>query len=121
MILYLFLTSFLCVNARPNILIFLIDDMGYSDLSVYGSKNHSTPNIERLAKRGTRFTNWISGSSICTPSRASIQTGRYAARTGCTGNVEQYRVIPTPSSPYVKSHILSLEHTHTHTYTQIRT
>ncbi len=47
-----------------------------------------------------RFTQWISGASICTPSRASIQTGRYATRTGCTGNVEQYRVIPTPSSPY---------------------
>eukprot|EP00938_MAST-03A_sp_MAST-3A-sp1_P005480 g5480.t1 len=87
-------------KSRPNILIFLIDDMGYSDLSVYGSKNHSTPNVERIAKRGTRFTNWVSASSICTPSRASIQTGRYAVRTGCTGNVEQYRVIPTPSSPY---------------------
>lgn len=85
---------------RPNILIFLVDDMGYSDLSVFGSKNHSTPSIERLAKRGTRFTNWVSASSICTPSRASIQTGRYPVRTGCTGNVEQYRVIPTPSSPY---------------------
>ena len=46
-----------------------------------------------------KFTQWISAASICTPSRASLQTGRYPIRTGCMGNVEQFRVIPTPASP----------------------
>ena len=85
---------------RPNVLIFLIDDMGYSDLASFGAPNVSTPHIDALAASGLKFTQWISGAPICTPSRASFQTGRYAIRTGCIGNVERYRVIPTPSNPH---------------------
>mmetsp|Transcript_60508 Transcript_60508/g.130599 ORF Transcript_60508/g.130599 Transcript_60508/m.130599 type:complete len:587 (+) Transcript_60508:25-1785(+) len=84
---------------KPNILILLVDDMGYSDTSLFGSPNASTPHIDRLASRGVKLTQWISGASICTPSRASLQTGRYPIRTGCTGTVEKFRVIPTPSNP----------------------
>ena len=84
---------------RPNILVLLIDDMGYSDLGAFGSPNNTSPHIDQLVARGLRFTHWVSGSPICTPSRASIQTGRYAVRTGCMGNVERYRVVPTPASP----------------------
>ena len=73
--------------------------MGYSDLASYGSPNVSTPHVDSLVSSGMKFTQWISGASICTPSRAALQTGRYAIRTGCLGNVERYRVIPTPSNP----------------------
>lgn len=84
----------------PNILLLLIDDMGYSDLAAFGSRNHSTPHIDALVGAGMKFTHWTSGASICTPSRASLQTGRYPIRTGCIGNVEQFRVVPTPTSPH---------------------
>ena len=63
---------------KPNILVLLIDDMGWSDLGCFGSPNNTSPEIDSLVGRGLRFTQWVSGSSICTPSRASIQTGRYA-------------------------------------------
>ena len=83
----------------PNVLILLVDDMGYSDTAAFGSPNASTPHIDALVSSGMKFTQWISAASICTPSRASLQTGRYPIRTGCMGNVEQFRVIPTPASP----------------------
>jgi arylsulfatase A-like enzyme len=86
-------------SSPPNILILLVDDMGYSDTATFGSPNASTPNIDALVSRGMKFTQWISAASICTPSRAALQTGRYPIRTGCMGNVEQFRVIPTPASP----------------------
>lgn len=85
--------------SKPNVLVILIDDMGYGDLGAFGSSNHSTPNIDAFFKKGMKFTHWVSAAPICTPSRAALQTGRYPIRTGCMGNVEKYRVIPTPSNP----------------------
>ena len=73
--------------------------MGYSDTAAFGATNVSTPHINTLVSSGMKMTHWISAASICTPSRASIQTGRYPIRTGCLGNVERYRVIPTPANP----------------------
>ena len=84
---------------KPNFLVLFIDDMGYSDLAAYGSPNVSTPFIDSLVDSGVKLTQWISAASICTPSRAALQTGRYPIRTGCMGNVERYRVVPTPSNP----------------------
>eukprot|EP00939_MAST-03C_sp_MAST-3C-sp1_P005317 g5317.t1 len=84
----------------PNVLILLIDDMGYGDLEAFGSPNVSTPKIDALISRGMKMKHFVSAAPICTPSRAALQTGRYPARTGCIGNVEQYRVLPTPSSPH---------------------
>ena len=63
--------------ARPNIIFFLVDDMGWMDCSVYGSKYYETPNIDRLAKRGIVFTNAYTASPLCSPTRASILTGKY--------------------------------------------
>jgi arylsulfatase len=57
------------------------DDLGYGDLGVYGSQL-STPNIDRLASEGIRFTNWTSANPVCSPSRASLLTGRYPTRVG---------------------------------------
>ena len=69
---------------RPNIVFFLVDDLGWSDLGCYGSNFHETPNIDRLAKEGMLFNNAYSTCHVCSPSRASILTGKYPARTDLT-------------------------------------
>ena len=66
----------------PNIIIILADDMGYADLSSYGSPTISTPVLDRLAREGQRWTNFYAAASVCSPSRASLLTGRYPIRTG---------------------------------------
>ncbi len=66
----------------PNIVIFIADDLGYDDLSSYGSRVHSTPNIEALADGGVRFTDCHSNGCMCSPSRAALLTGRYQQRAG---------------------------------------
>ena len=70
---------------HPNIIIIYADDLGYGDVSCYGGKSISTPNIDRLASRGLLFTNAHATASTCTPSRFSIITGRYAWRKKGTG------------------------------------
>jgi arylsulfatase len=65
----------------PNIVLIYADDMGYGDLHVYGSEL-STPNLDKLAGEGIRFTNWTSANPVCSPSRASLLTGRYPTRVG---------------------------------------
>lgn len=73
------------VNGRkPNIILFLTDDLGWSDLGCYGSRFYETPNIDRLAADGVRFTQAYSACSVSSPSRASILTGRYPASLGLT-------------------------------------
>jgi arylsulfatase A-like enzyme len=70
--------------SRPNIVLILADDLGYGDLACYGSEKNLTPNIDRLAREGVRFTDFHSASAVCSPTRASILTGRYPARFGIT-------------------------------------
>jgi arylsulfatase A len=67
---------------RPNIIFIYVDDMGYGDIGCYGAKAIKTPNIDRMAAEGLRLTSFYSVSPICTPSRAALMTGRYAARMG---------------------------------------
>jgi arylsulfatase A-like enzyme len=67
---------------RPNILLILVDDLGRDDISVYNDKGVHTPNLLRLAQSGVTFTNAYSTSSVCSPSRASLLTGRYQQRFG---------------------------------------
>ncbi len=69
---------------RPNFVFFLIDDLGRQDLGCYGSTFYETPNIDRLAARGVRFTNAYAACPVCSPTRASIMTGKYPARLGIT-------------------------------------
>jgi arylsulfatase A-like enzyme len=66
----------------PNVLFILADDLGWTDLACYGSAYYKTPHIDRLAERGIRFTNAYSANPYCSPTRASILTGLYPARTG---------------------------------------
>ena len=63
-----------------NILFILADDLGYGDLGCYGHPHIKTPNIDKLAKRGMRFTQFYTTSPVCTPSRASFMTGRHPQR-----------------------------------------
>jgi arylsulfatase A-like enzyme len=69
--------------AQPNVVLFLVDDMGWMDSGVYGSQYYETPNIDRFAQRAMRFTNAYS-QPLCSPTRASILSGQYTARHGIT-------------------------------------
>ena len=65
---------------RPNIIHILVDDVGYDDIGIFGAKDIKTPNLDALAENGTYFTNFYAPHPTCTPSRASLLTGRYAPR-----------------------------------------
>ena len=67
---------------KPNVIFILVDDMGYADLSSFGSKDIRTPNIDRLAKEGVKLTQAYSNGPVCTPTRAAFITGRYQQRVG---------------------------------------
>ncbi|MDX2430404.1 MAG: sulfatase [Bacteroides sp.] len=69
---------------QPNILFILADDLGYHDLSITGSAYYETPNIDRIAIEGTEFTNGYANCQVCSPSRASIMSGKFPARHGIT-------------------------------------
>ena len=73
---------------KPNIIYILLDDAGYADLSCYGQKKFSTPNIDRLATEGMKFTDHYSGSTVCAPTRCSLLTGLHTGRTFVRGNRE---------------------------------
>jgi len=86
--------------AKPNIVLIYADDIGYGDLSCYGATAVKTPNLDRLAARGVRFTDAHSSSATCTPSRYSMLTGEYAWRKKGTGVLPgDARLIIDPSRP----------------------
>ena len=66
----------------PNFVVIFCDDLGYGDLSCYGSRDHDTPRLDRMAAEGTRFTNFYVPSPVCSPSRAGLLTGCYPKRVG---------------------------------------
>jgi arylsulfatase A-like enzyme len=72
--------------ARPNIVFILADDLGYGDLSCYGQTQFRTPNIDRLAAQGARFTNFYAGSTVCAPSRCVLMTGLHTGHCTIRGN-----------------------------------
>ena len=83
-------------SEKPNIIYILADDLGYGDLSCYGQKKFQTPNIDRLASEGMKFTQHYSGSTVCAPSRCSLMTGLHTGHTVVRGNQE---VKPEGQSP----------------------
>jgi arylsulfatase A-like enzyme len=76
--------ALLAAERPPNIVMFVADDLGYSDLGSFGSSFYKTPHLDRLADSGMRFTSAYSACPVCSPSRASIMTGRYPQRCGIT-------------------------------------
>jgi arylsulfatase A-like enzyme len=72
--------------SKPNVVLFLADDLGCHDLGCWGAQDLKTPHIDSLAASGTRFTNWYSAAPVCAPARASLLTGRYPIRCGVPDN-----------------------------------
>jgi len=85
----LFLLAHLSVFAadKPNVIYILTDGLGYGDLSCYGQKKFQTPNIDRLAREGLRFTAHYSGNTVCSPSRAMLMTGQHSGHCYIRGNL----------------------------------
>jgi len=73
-------------GSRPNIILIIADDLGYGDLSCYGQKKFSTPNLDKLAAEGMRFTQFYSGSTVCAPARATLMTGLHTGHSPIRGN-----------------------------------
>ncbi len=78
----------LSAHAAPNVIYILADDLGYGDLSCYGQDKFSTPNIDRLASEGLKFTAHYSGNTVCTPSRAVLMTGQHSGNVYVRGNLK---------------------------------
>jgi arylsulfatase A-like enzyme len=76
---------------KPNFIVFLTDDQGYGDLSCMGQTDFRTPNLDRLAADGVRFTSWYSNSPVCSPSRAALLTGRYPGNAGVRSILSGHR------------------------------
>jgi arylsulfatase A len=72
--------------AKPNLIYIITDDLGYGDLSCYGQKNFTTPNIDKLAASGIRFTRHYAGATVCAPSRCSLMTGKDGGHAAVRGN-----------------------------------
>jgi len=75
---------------RPNIIYILADDLGYGDLGCFGQKDIRTPNLDRMAHEGMRFTQHYSGNTVCAPSRSCLMTGQHTGHTPIRGNKEYY-------------------------------
>lgn len=87
--------------SKPNIIFILADDLGYTDLGCYGSKYHETPNLDRLAAQGIRFTDGHTTAANCQPSRAALLSGQYGPRTGVytVGGIDRFNWQSRPLRP----------------------
>lgn len=106
---YLFLllsfcfTTLLCAQnnaSKPNIVLILADDLGYGDLGIYGQTKIETPHLDRMAKKGIRFNQFYTGTSVCAPSRASLMSGQHTGHTYIRGNKE---IAPEGQEPLADS------------------
>lgn len=95
---------------NPNIVLIVVDDLGWRDLGCYGSTFYETPNIDNLAAMGKRFTNAYSSCPVCSPTRAALLTGKSPAKVGFTGHItaigrhrypENGRIIPPKDRMYI--------------------
>ena len=90
---------------KPNILLILVDDLGYGDLSSYGGANLQTPHIDKLTTSGVRFENFYANCPVCSPTRASVMTGRYPDMVGVPGVI---RTHPMSNFGFLSSHAVML-------------
>jgi arylsulfatase A len=90
MMLFIITAPLAFAKTQPNVIFIMADDLGYGDLGCYGANHFETPACDRLAREGMRFTDAHSPSSVCTPTRYSVLTGRYAWLAGSrTGSFSQ--------------------------------
>lgn len=100
---YVFLAILIFVSCKQspqltkpiNFIVIFADDLGYGDLSSFGHPTIKTPNLDRMATEGQKWTNFYAGASVCTPSRAALLTGRLPIRSGMSSN--KHRVLFTDS------------------------
>src|SRR2546422_578233 len=88
-------------DRKPNLVFILADDLGYTDVACYGSKYYETPNIDRLAAQGVRFTDGYTCGPNCQPTRAALMSGQYGPRTGVytVGGIERFNWQSRPLRP----------------------
>jgi arylsulfatase A len=98
----------LAAPARPNVIFILADDLGYGDLGCYGQKHIRTPNIDRLAAEGMRFTQAYSGATVCAPSRCALMTGKHGGHAFIRGNKElpTEGQNPMPADTFTVAHLM---------------
>jgi arylsulfatase A len=90
---------------KPNVILILADDLGWSNLGCYGNTFHETPNLDRLAKQGMRFTQFYAGP-VCSPTRANLQSGQDQARFGITQHIPGHkRPFAKLADPVVPDHL----------------
>src|SRR5436305_14327430 len=77
--------SAIAAERKPNIVIIFTDDQGYADVGVFGAKGFTTPNLDRMAHEGRRFTDWHAAQPVCSASRTALLTGCYSNRLGIHG------------------------------------
>src|SRR3954451_15517752 len=96
---------------KPNVIFILADDLGYTDLACYGSGYYETPNIDRLAAQGMKFTNGYSCGPNCQPTRAALLSGQYGPRTGVytVGSIERFDWRTRPLRPVDNTQRLPLD------------
>ena len=105
--LYLLLSYGLFAQKAPNVVFILADDLGYGDLGCYGQKLIKTPNLDKLAAEGIRFTQFYAGTSVCAPSRASLMTGLHTGHTPVRGNdeIQPEGQFPLPDSSFTMAEL----------------
>src|SRR3954463_12248158 len=93
---------------KPNVIVILADDLGYGDLGCFGQKLIKTPNIDRLAAEGTRFTQAYAGATVCAPSRCSLMTGKHNGHASIRGNqeVKPEGQVPMPAGTVTVAHLM---------------
>jgi arylsulfatase A-like enzyme len=96
------------VASRPNVIFILSDDLGYGDLGCFGQKLIKTPNIDRLAAEGMRFTQAYAGDTVCAPSRCTLMTGKHTGHSYVRGNkeIEPEGQIPMPADTFTVAHLM---------------
>lgn len=99
------------VARKPNIVFVLADDLGYADIACYGSKYYETPNIDRMAQQGMRFTNGYTCGPNCQPTRAALMSGQYGPRTGVytVGSIDRFNWRSRPLRPVANVESLPLD------------
>jgi arylsulfatase A len=111
------------IDEKPNIILILADDLGYNDLSCYRNSNFEghyksaptsqTPNIDKLAEQGMRFTDFYAGASVCSPSRAALITGRNATRVGIYNWIPENNPMHLRAEEFTIAELLKKENYHT--------
>src|SRR5690349_5841165 len=98
-------------DPKPNIVFILADDLGYTDVACYGSKYYETPNIDRMAAQGMRFTDGYTCGPNCQPTRAALMSGQYGPRTGVytVGSIDRFDWKSRPLRPVDNVEELPLE------------